>query len=124
MSEITKVSVVALRQRRCRAGLCFGKDASVVEVNAEQLKALQADEHLRVEVLSDDEGKTQDGEKGKALDDAVAILAPQLAEKLTAAGYDGTGKKPTVKDCEKLVDFEVSSAIRDAAWDSLTAEAQ
>lgn len=146
-----KVSVVALRQRRCRAGLCFGKDASEVEVNAGQLKALQADEYLRVEVLSSGETQTQTDEKPKAMDgeplnerelddersddersddersggevtysERVAWLATILRDN----GYDGSGKKPTVRECEKLCGDDIDAQLRDAAWDSLTTEAK
>lgn len=131
-----KVSVVALRQRRCRAGICFDKDDSVVEVNAEQLKALQADSYLQVEVLSSGETQTQTDEKPKAMDgEALNEHQPDdeqtdddrvtwLATVLRDNGYDGSGKKPTVRECEKLCGDDIDAKLRDAAWDSLTAEAK
>lgn len=98
------VSTIAV-ERRCRAGLCFTKAPSHAEVTETQLAALQSDGYLQVEVLSEANTET-------ANEDQAAVLA----EKLTEAGYTQADKHLAVKQCEKLVDFAVSAALRDMAW--------
>lgn len=59
MNEKTKVSVNTVSvDRRCRAGVCFGKTATVATVTQAQLDTLQADGYLQVQVLPEDKAQT------------------------------------------------------------------
>ncbi len=97
-------------ERRCRAGHCFSRQPVTVEVTDKQLRQLNDDPYLQVESSA----FTSDQ------DDAIEALA----EKLTANGHVQSDKKLSVKICEKLVGFDVSADIRDAAWALLPTEKQ
>lgn len=124
---MTKVRLNTTRRPNyLRAGIKFkdgvplgkeGQAIEVIEVDAKQLKILQGDDNVAVQIIGEEAQKPSKQlnatEKFNAVKEAILGLDKELKENWTADG------SPQVTAIEAVVQFTVSADLRNKVWQAL-----